>query len=187
MTEDTCTMALLRELKISLGTGTEEAILPMLWVGREDFEALENVAQIGAQYRTLSVGIGEGVTYKIGSTDKHGCNIEVVFHSQSAGFMFPLNVRVMTSHEPSEPSEHSEWCPYSWSEWPKDENGEGYWAEPELMIYDEESDTWSAPEEHRLYDVDCNCEYVDDEAKEFVINDDADIAPITEYIAEHWR
>lgn len=176
----------LRERNVLFADDTTKELLPYTFLCPEEFDIIHDIFA-GMNNSRLAISIGKGITYHLWHNSKHGGFLEATLRAHADCFIFPLEISVTASHEPEKPEEHSDFCPYSYQEWPKDEDGNSYWAEPEDCKYEEENDTWSAPENKRHYDVDCNCDYVEDETKTFTIKDYPDLEPLRAYLREAWE
>jgi hypothetical protein len=163
----------LRELGVSLAFGTQDGLLPFLSLDIEELRIINDA--VGAPNeavghiwdKELSVDIGKGVTYHVDYQGKYG-SVDVWLTSKADCFIYPVQLKVIKSHEPDSPDEHSEWCPYHQTVWERDDTGDEYWVndagEPE-------------------YEPECYCEYVTDSVWEYEVSkDEATLDKLVEYL-----
>lgn len=144
------------------------ALLPFTALSPQEFEIIHSTFDNRLDDRDLRVRIG-GITYKLASSGKD-LYTEVEVKVKESCFMYPLDVRITQTREPSSPNDHSDYCPFAGGEsWPTDEEGNPYWeGEDGERIYD-------------LENLDCTCEWVEVNNQEFTVADDADLAVINSY------
>jgi hypothetical protein len=148
-------MAVTKEQLAAIGVdvefGTPSELLPLLTMDIEELRMINDAVGAPSEAvghiwdKGLSVSIGKGITYHLMCQKKYGV-LDIYLSVAKDYFAFPVDVKIVGSHEPQEDSEHSDWCPYS-QEWAKDSNGDEYWV-----------DDNGEPD----YDPECNCEYVID-------------------------
>lgn len=163
------------------------ALLPYTDLCIEEFDIIHEMLP-GLNERRLTVSIGKGISYTLSASSKENF-IDAYLSSQDSFFALPMTITLVARHLPQGRHEHSDWCAYSWEQWPEDEQGNTYWAEPEYMEYDEETEKLSAEEKYRIDCPDCYCESIEDASQEFEIKEGTpdELAPITAWLEENWR
>lgn len=153
------------KFQIACADDITAALIPFTYLSVEEFEIIHSWFE-GLPDRELKISIGEGIQYRMWYYGKHDTKLEVTIKARGECFTYPLEIEIYQARSPEKPSEHSEYCAYSWEEWPKDENGEHYWP-------DDMGD--------KHYDPDCYCDWVEDSLKRFTVNDTPDIDPVITY------